>query len=149
MVSAGAKLRATDIPTGLWTDYTPVWAASGTQPVLNNGSLVGRWVRVGDLVVCIGKLLAGTTTTYGTGTYTISLPVTSNNFIGGNGVIGSAWIRDSSSGDYQGQLIDVGTAFAMRPAASTFGGNSQWGATAPMTMANGDFVSWYATYEAA
>lgn len=146
-IKAGGLADAADF--GVWTDYTPTWASSGTQPAIGDGSILGRYVRIGDTIYAMGKLLAGSTTTYGTGTYTLSLPVTSNNFMGGNGIIGSAWIRDSSSGDFQGQLIDVGTGFAIRPGASSFGGNTQWGATAPMTMANGDFVSWYATYEAA
>jgi hypothetical protein len=147
VLAAGGEINAADL--GVWTNYTPTWSSSGTQPVLNNGSIAGRYVRIGDTVIYLGKLLAGSTTTFGTGTYAISLPLASNNFLGGNGVIGSCWVRDASGNDYQGQLLDTGTTFAMRPGASTFGGNAQWSATAPMTMANGDWISWCAMYEAA
>jgi transcription elongation factor len=149
MVQAGAKVRAADIPTGTWLDYTPTWSSSGTAPVLGNGSLTSRYCQIGDLVIYQGRLVAGSTTTYGTGTYGLSLPVTAYNAFGSNGVIGSIWWRDGSGADFQGQAINVGTAFNARPAGATYGGNSAWGATAPMTMANGDWVSWTCTYEAA
>lgn len=142
---------ADDVDTllGAWAAYTPAWTGSTGNPSLGNGTLTGRYCRIGDLVVCQGRLIAGSTTTFGSGTYSISLPVTSANAFGSNGIIGSAWLRDASGNDYQMQLIDVGTTFSGRPGAATFGGNSAWAATTPMTMANGDWVSWHCLYEAA
>jgi hypothetical protein len=149
VLAAGGKAEVADIPTGLWLPYTPVWTASGTAPAIGNGSIVGRYCQMGDVVLYIGRMTAGATTTFGTGSYSWSLPVTSAQGLSGNSVIGSCWIRDSSGNDYQGQLVDGTTTFIVRPGASSFGGNSQVGATAPMTWANGDFISWQCTYEAA
>jgi hypothetical protein len=137
-----------DSALGVWTAYVPVWTASTTNPTLGNGTSVGRYIRIGDLVVYLGKILVGSTTNVGVGGYSVSLPVQSANFTGGNGIIGSAWIRDASGADYQGQVVDVGTTFVVRPGASSFGGNSQWGAAAPMAHANGDFISWHCHYQA-
>jgi len=95
------------------------------------------------------RLLAGSTTTFGSGTYRISLPVTAANLFGSNGIIGTLWIRDSSAGDFQAQAINNGTYFEARPGAATFGGNAVWAATTPMTMVSTDWVSWNVTYEAA
>lgn len=138
----------TDTNFGVFTDYTPTWTASTTNPTIGNGSILGRYVRIGNLVVYWGKILFGTTTTAGSGGYMVTLPITSNNFTGGNGTIGSAWIRDSSGSDYSFQLVDAGTFFIIRPGSGTFGGNAQWGAAAPMAHANGDFISWHCMYEA-
>lgn len=46
--------------------YTPVWdQASGTQPVLNNGTLVGFYTRNGYTATVHLELTLGSTTTYG------------------------------------------------------------------------------------
>lgn len=146
---AGQKIKATDLPPGTWADYTPVWSAATTNPVLGNGSAVGRWTRYGNVVHVLGRVQAGSTTTFGTGAYGWSLPVASYDAIGGNSVIGSCWIRDASGADFPGECINGGTTFSVRPAASTFGGNAVAGPTAPMTWASGDFISFHLTYEAA
>ena len=138
-----------DTALGVWADYTPTWTASTTNPSIGNGSILGRWIQVGSLVVYLGKILFGSTTSAGSGAYSVTLPVTSANFTGGNGTIGSAWIRDASGADYAFQLVDAGTFFIIRPGSSSYGGNSQWASTQPFSHASGDFISWHAAYEAA
>lgn len=64
------------------TAYTPVWdQASGTQPVLGNGTITGRYLRNGRICKVQIILTLGTTTTTGNGatSYRFSLPFTSNN----------------------------------------------------------------------
>lgn len=59
-----------------WTDYTPSWLGSVTNPVIGNGTLAGRY-RVspsGDIVYFVIRILMGGTTTYGSGFWTVSLP---------------------------------------------------------------------------
>lgn len=55
--------------------YTPTWGASGSAPSLGNGAIYGRYVQVADKEyrVHIG-LKMGSTTTYGSGGWTFSLP---------------------------------------------------------------------------
>ena len=130
-----------------WSNYTPVWVASGTQPVLNNGTITSRYIQQGKFVTYVGRLVAGSTTTFGTGNYSISLPVTSANFFGSNGVIGTSWLRYTV--DYQGVLVDGGTTFTIRAVGSTYGANAVWTTTVPATFASGDWLSWCCTYEAA
>lgn len=58
-----------------WTTYTPLWASSGSsQPVLGNGTLTGRYTNIGATIIGEIRLLFGTTTTRGDGTYTFTLP---------------------------------------------------------------------------
>ncbi len=149
MALAGNRVHATDILTGVWQSYTPTWTSSGTAPSLGNGSITGRYCLMGDLVVVQGKILMGSTTTFGTGNYSWSLPITSANALGGNSIIGYVWIRDNSAGDYMGCCLDGTTTFSVRPGASTFGGSSTVGSLAPMTWANTDYMAWQLNYEAA
>lgn len=57
------------------TSYNPTWTSSGTQPAIGNGSLTGSYLQAGKLAKVRIVLLAGSTTTFGTGLYTFSLPI--------------------------------------------------------------------------
>ncbi|MFF1297916.1 MULTISPECIES: hypothetical protein [unclassified Streptomyces] len=59
---------------GAWTTYTPTWTSTGTAPVLNNGTLTGRYMKIGRNVLIEINLIAGSSTTFGTGNYSFSLP---------------------------------------------------------------------------
>lgn len=60
--------------TGDWIAYTPAWTASGTAPAIGNGTLTGGYRRIGQQVDFWLEFTAGTTTTFGTGTWRFSLP---------------------------------------------------------------------------
>lgn len=57
------------------TTYTPTWTSTGTAPAIGNGSLTGRYMKIGRMVFCEINMIAGSTTTFGTGNYSFSLPV--------------------------------------------------------------------------
>jgi hypothetical protein len=57
-----------------WTDFTPVWSSAGTQPSIGNGTITGKYRRVGDSVEIFTEVYSGSTTTYGTGAYSFSMP---------------------------------------------------------------------------
>jgi hypothetical protein len=59
---------------GGWTAYTPVWTANNGTPVLGNGTLTGRYRRIGRHVELRIFLSWGSTTNGATGFYTFSLP---------------------------------------------------------------------------
>ena len=60
---------------GAWTTYSPTWTTSGTAPVIGNGTLTGRYTRLGDKTIMVQvKLVAGSTTTFGTNGWLIGLP---------------------------------------------------------------------------
>lgn len=60
---------------GASTAFTPAWTAATTNPVLGNGTLEGWWSRTGKRVSVDIKLTIGTTTTFGSGPWSFSLPV--------------------------------------------------------------------------
>lgn len=58
-----------------WDTYTPTWTAATTNPALGNGTLVGRFRLIGRTVVCRIHLVAGSTTTFGSGAFRFALPL--------------------------------------------------------------------------
>lgn len=70
-----SKVTANTSVIGPWTTYTPTWSVvSGTAPVIGNGTITGKWRQVGDSAEITIEIISGTTTTYGSGSYTFSLP---------------------------------------------------------------------------
>jgi hypothetical protein len=67
-------------PTGAfaitpWTTYTPIFYGSGSNPVIGNGSVTGRYVSIGATIVGEIRIIAGTSGfSRGSGTYSVSLP---------------------------------------------------------------------------
>lgn len=59
-----------------WTAYTPTWTGSGGNPAIGNGTLTGRYRLVpgGDLVQATIRIQAGSTTTFGTGFWSVGYP---------------------------------------------------------------------------
>lgn len=60
---------------GAWSTYTPTWNAT-SAPALGNGTLIGRYINLGRTYHCVVHLTAGSTSTYGSGGYSFSLPAT-------------------------------------------------------------------------
>lgn len=130
-----------DLIEGVLTTYTPTWTSSGTQPVLNNGTLTGRYFLSQKRLDVIVNLTIGSTTTNGTGLYNFALPFTATTGIQYNG---AAWIVDSGTGYYNGtcHVNSGGTTlnayFEFPPNnASTFSA-SDLSATFPVTPATND-----------
>lgn len=124
---------------GKVTSYTPTWTASTTNPVLGNGTIVGSSIRVGDLIYFRIQLQMGSTTTYGSGDYLFSLPVTpssSATLFGMSQILdaGVAWY-----GGYFPENVVSGTTstFRLRTASGT---GSAVTPTVPFTFGNTDII---------
>lgn len=59
---------------GAWTAYTPTWGASGTAPVLGNGTISGKYCIIGKTCFFYVLLTLGSTSTVGTGGWNFTLP---------------------------------------------------------------------------
>lgn len=141
---AGSKIGAT------YTDYSASlsWTTTGSAPGLGNALVVARYTQVGKIVHYYGLVTFGSTSTFGSGGWSFSLPVNSHMasargfgitefFHNGTGAQAMGWVDISST--------------ALSPAFSTtyLGTGANFTATTPWTWATSDFVSWNVTYEAA
>lgn len=127
-----------------WTAYTPVWTAASSNPAIGNGTISGRYLQVGKVVHYYGRILAGSTTTYGSGDWRISLPVAAQTT---PGTTGAATCGDASatSAGSRPATMDLITSTTMRlvsPSGVVAG-------TVPFTWTTSDDVRWHITYEAA
>jgi hypothetical protein len=131
---------------GQWQAYTPTWTTTGTAPSLGNGTLTGRYTQLGKTIHAVLELVAGSSTTFGTSGWSLSLPVTSA--ASELGVLGMTELFDSSAGA-------VYAAVALRGISTTalFYTCAVPGAQVtnlvPFTWATGDLLRFKITYEAA
>lgn len=90
-----------------WEQYFPIWtSASAPLPVLNNGTLDGRFrIRDGQLF-CRMRLTVGSTTTFGSGNWRFDYPIgvaLDQSMGAGENPVGIAIALDSSTGNrYRG-----------------------------------------------
>jgi hypothetical protein len=133
---------------GYWTSYTPTWAAiGGTQPAIGDGTLTGEYSRVGSTVLYRITLVAGSTTTFGSGgSWTFSLPVTSVSY---DAITPLATVNtlDTSTSTFAPGIATAQSTSTILPRLGASGiviTNAL-----PWTWANGDKVSLMGTYQAA
>ena len=129
-----------------WQSYTPTWTAATTNPAIGNGTLSGRYVQIGKLVYCQFTMIAGSTTTFGSGIWRFSYPVAPNQTSVYLYQVGSVYANDVGASVYTGVTQYGGETYMIL----NLGGN--WAsATSPFTWsaANGDALEVNVIYEAA
>lgn len=138
-----------DFYAGSWHTYTPTWTTSGTSPSLGNGTLTGRYMKIGRTVHVVVEFTAGSTTTFGTGTWSFTLPLTA----GGAGnllPIGFVYFEDVGVAGYLGAMRkETSTTFipATIGTASTYAGLDVTSNTKPFSWGNTDYFKAAGTYE--
>jgi hypothetical protein len=146
--TSGQVLTAATLNTigAAWETWTPVWTGSTTNPVIGNGQISGSYCRFNKTVIAEGAIIMGSTTTYGTGTYRISLPF--GTAVAANGSVGYATVFDASAGyiAYTGLATQATTSlFEFRIG----NGSGQFQPTVPITLANADQFRFTFIYQAA
>ena len=123
-------------------NFTPVWTGSGTNPVINNGTLSGQFIMIGRQVTYAILINMGSTTTYGTGEWSFTLPVAANVSV----VLysGTAKLLDSSTAHY-GVIAHISTANQLQLFNAASGGGAM-SATVPFTWAVNDQLRSTITY---
>lgn len=141
--------RTGRIPRGAakFQAYTPTWISSGTAPAIGNGTVVARYAQVGAVVFAAGSITFGSTSTFGTGNYSFSLPVRPLTSLPLEGI---GWLYDSSGNNfYPAAAGTIVGALTLNSTATYAGANVQVAATQPFTWAQNDVIQWSITYEAA
>ncbi|MFI6334726.1 hypothetical protein [Streptomyces sp. NPDC050535] len=141
------------VALGAWNPYTPAWTAATTDPAIGNGTITGKYAVVGKVCHFTTFVACGSTTTYGSGAYSLSLPLATGatgGLIQFNGM--------ALSGGGRGQIICQPSATS---GATTY---TLWGQTSATSsaiaqigsgglfgtaFANGSFFRINGTYEVA
>lgn len=130
-----------------WTPYTPVWSGATTNPVIGNGTLVGRHMKIGRSCHLRIEMLAGSTTTYGSGGWSLSLPFAA---AAAGAQIGIAHAHQSQRIQGAFTIAPAATAgLAFFPTTAVPATLSWVASTVPVTWASGGRLSIYAEYETA
>jgi hypothetical protein len=133
---------------GAWTSYTPTWTAATTNPTLGNGTLVGRYSKIGRQVTVHINLIPGSTTAFGTGTYNFLLPFAAAN--NGCSYIMSAHLLGTDR--WLGETVISPAASNTSAFFATSATNTRaafWSPGVPETFANGSQIRITGTYESA
>ncbi len=133
-----AAIASSVMTTGLgaWTAYTPVWTGTSTNPVIGNGTITGKYCKTGRLVVGSFTITVGSTTTFGSGGYVVSLPFSSAT--GGLDALGTATCYDSSAAT---RFMRHLNAFAANSAILVSEAGALTTSAVPMTWATGDIIA--------
>lgn len=129
-----------------WKDYSPAWSASTTNPVIKNGNIVGRYAVIGRTILVAVKILMGSTTTYGSGTWQIGLPYKSKQrddlYMGGSlraydFSVTTNYVGIPLTDNVNKGFVQLYTHSAVAPVSSTV----------PFTWATSDELEVFVTYE--
>lgn len=136
--------------TDPWTDYSGslAWTGAVTNPVIGNGTIAARYLQVGKFVLYTVSITMGSTTTYGSSTWFVSLPVTPiASAVGNTTCPGSALLYDSSA--TAGRQSGTASIFSTTQVDFYIGSGGVVTSLAPFTWTTGDILGLTLQYEAA
>ena len=128
--------------------YTPAWYGSVSNPAIGNGTILGRYHRRGRLVTLWLRVLMGSTTTYGSGLWSFSLPNIRPTVVEGGApnALGMCQISDTGTADSVGfSSISFDSPDYLVTAASLTGAICT--ATVPHTWADTDQLTLSISYQ--
>jgi len=130
-----------------WTSYTPAWTAT-TDPVLGNGTILGRYMKIGRTVTATVFLTCGSTTTYGSGAWNFSLPTAAAS--AGLSYLGSARMTSTDTWHGQVSINSSATTFQVTfPSSSTNTRSANASQGTPATLAATHTIRATVTYQSA
>jgi hypothetical protein len=143
------NLNGSQVETS-WTSYVPVWTASGTNPVINNGTIEGWYKVIGKTCFVRGNIVMGSTTTFGSGEWYVSMPVTAAH---ADAILMTVTLLDNGSAWYNATMAGARAGFntkaPMQYVNFTNGTASDVNSTQPFTWASSDRFVWNGSYEIA
>ena len=140
---------ATTAFDGAWTSYTPSWTAASVNPSIGNGTLQGWYKVVGKTCFVRGNIAMGSTTTFGSGEWYVSMPFTASH---ADAILMTANLLDNGTAWYNATLNGARAGFNYKTAIQyqAVGGTADSiTPTAPFTWASSDRFLWNGSYEIA
>jgi hypothetical protein len=141
--------QAANFTPGAWTTYTSAWTSSGTAPAIGNGTISARYSITGNTVNVAITLAAGGSTTFGTGTYSFSLPFAAAT---GTGISTVGNVQIAGTARWAGHAVLTAGGSTMQPFMSTSATDPRLTAmsgTAPETLTTSVSIRITIAYEMA
>jgi hypothetical protein len=132
-----------------WTSYIPIWTAASSNPAIGNGTLQGWYKVIGKTCFVRGNIVIGSTTTFGSGEWYISMPITASH---ADAILMTANLLDNGSAWYNAVVNGARAGFNYKSALQYQGGAGtalDINSTQPFTWANSDRFLWNGSYEIA
>jgi hypothetical protein len=150
-LSASFALTASTVPSyeGAWISYTPSWTANVSNPVIGNGTLEGWYKLVGKTCFVRGNIVMGTTTTFGSGEWYVSMPFTASH---ADAILMTANLLDNGSAWYNAVVNGARAGFNYKSAIqhqNTGGTADSISSNTPFIWASTDRFLWNGSYEIA
>lgn len=132
-----------------WSSYTPTWTTTGTAPAIGNGSIVAQYVNINNVVIVQGQMTFGSTTTFGTGAWSLSTPNTMAAAYVSYGLLGHAKGYDSSGGSNYTLYVVIDAGSTTKVLLNREGTPPNVDYQNPFTWANGDNLAFNFSYRKA
>lgn len=145
---ADAAVTAAKIAAEAFTSWTPAVTTTNSNFTLGNGTATGQYIQYGKLIFVNFLITFGSTTTFGTGEFRITVPVNISTNSQRRAAGGLVCLTDTGIVAYTSERVDLSigaTTFAITTGSSA----SRVGPTNPFTMGNGDIIEGHFWYEAA
>lgn len=117
-----------------WQTYTSTWTTASSAPAIGNGTIVAYYQTEGPVCRVSIQLTVGSTTTFGTGAWSFSLP---RQHVTGVAVCGSMMANDVSGTLYSGSVLVVSGGSTITPATNA----GAITGTSPVTWASPDTLT--------
>jgi hypothetical protein len=147
-VTGSVIVSGSDITTA-WTSYTPVWTAASSNPVIGNGTIEGYYKVIGKTCFVRGNIAMGSTTTFGSGEWYVSMPFTASH---ADAILMTAQLLDNGTAWYNATLNGARAGFNYKTAIqyqATGGTANDVNATQPFTWTTSDRFLWNGSFEIA
>lgn len=132
-----------------WVEYSIQWySSSSPQPSIGNGTLRAWYKRMGKTIHLRVIFIAGGTTTFGTGTWSFTLPFSANGAVTNTRYLGQCRYNHAGTINYTNIISEVVWANTNNVYLINASGGSVCGVTSPFVWASGDDIHWNITYEA-
>lgn len=143
------SLNGATIDNTAWVSYTPSWTAASVNPVIGNGTITGQYKVIGKTCFVRGNIVMGSTTTFGSGEWYVSMPFTASN---ADAILLNANVLDNSTAWYNALIAGARAGFNFKSAIqyqNTGGTTDSLSPSTPFTWTNGDRFLWNGSYEIA
>jgi hypothetical protein len=132
-----------------WTAYTPDWTAASSNPAIGNGTIEGYYKIIGKTCFVRGNIVIGSTTTFGTGEWYVSMPFTASH---ADGILMTANLLDNGTAWYNAVMNGARAGFNYKAPIQyqAVGGTANdVNPTQPFAWATSDRFIWNGSYEIA